>query len=399
MSRTLTALSLITALALGGTAAWLATGSGDAEGTRTAPNAKRIVSGIEGDGTHAGRNLPAAPFRVDPARVNAAAARGLDWLRRNQDPESGGWKQDVGYKRGDSYVRTATNKPHVGVSALALMAFLSGGHLPGRGKHGAVVEKGVDYVLSQVDPNLGFITGHDTRMYSHAFATLFLAEIYGMTHRSDVKEKLQLAIDLIVKSQNQLGSWRYRPNSDKADMSITVCQIMALRAARNVGIRVPKTTIDRAMEYVEQSAYKDSRRSTYGGFKYKLEPSSRTTFALTAAGIAAMNHAGIYDSPLIRAGVQYLKATMPRFNRSHWRHYYYFYGHYYACQVFFLCTDGHNDRELWDWYWPRIAEDLLRHQQADGSWANTTGPGPAFSTAVASVILQIPNEYLPIFHR
>ena len=334
-----------------------------------------------------------------PARVRAAVERGLRWLRETQDPRSGGWIQDIGYKRGDSYVRTTTQKPHVGVSGLCLMAFLAGGHLPERGRHGAVVEKGVDYVLRSVDPNLGFITGHDTRMYSHAFATLLLAEIYGMTHRADVKEKLQLAIDLIVKSQNKLGSWRYRPYSDKADMSITVCQIMALRAARNVGIRVPKRTIDRAYEYVERSAYKNPSRSNFGGFKYKIEPNSRTSFALTAAGIATMNHAGVYDSDLIRAGIEYLKSTMPRFNRLHARHYYYFYGHYYASQVFFLCSDHETTKHLWNWYWPRIAEDLLSHQLPNGSWANRTGPGPAFSTAVACVILQIPNQYLPIFHR
>jgi len=393
MNRTLTTLSLLTALAIGGATAWVAVSDDKGNESRLI---KRTVMPASGDPESESATSTLPP--PDPARVNAAAARGLNWLRRQQDAVSGGWKQDVGYKRGDSYVRTAVG-PHVGVSSLALMAFLSGGHLPGRGKHGSVVEKGVDYVLSRVDPNLGFITGHDTRMYSHAFATLFLAEIYGMTHRVDVKQKLQHAIDLIVKSQNQLGSWRYRPHSDKADMSITVCQIMALRAARNVGIRVPKTTIDRAMEYVERSAYKDSRRSNYGGFKYKLEPSSRTTFALTSAGIAALNHAGIYDSPLIRAGVHYLKAQMPRFNRIHWRHYYYFYGHYYASQVFFLSSDGRNNHELWDWYWPRISRDLLGHQQSDGSWQNTTGPGRVFSTAVACVILQIPNEYLPIFHR
>lgn len=334
-----------------------------------------------------------------PAQVRAAVERGLRWLRQNQDPKTGGWIQDVGYKRGDSYVRTASQKPHVGVSGLCLMAFLAGGHFPERGFHGPVVERGVDYVLRSVDPNLGYITGHDTRMYSHAFATLLLAEIYGMTHRADVKEKLQLAIDLIVKSQNKLGSWRYRPYSDKADMSITVCQIMALRAARNVGIRVPKRTIDRAYDYVERSAYKNRNRSNFGGFKYKLEPNSRTSFALTAAGIATLNHAGVYDNELIRAGIDYLKATMPRFNRLHARHYYYFYGHYYASQVFFLCSDDKTSKHLWDWYWPRIAEDLLSQQLPNGSWANNTGPGAAFSTAVACIILQIPNQYLPIFHR
>ncbi|MAG32726.1 MAG: prenyltransferase [Deltaproteobacteria bacterium] len=370
-----------------------------AVGGAVAATATLALSEVDAESPHVpSSRSDAEPFRgPGPSQVRAAVAKGLRWLKQAQDPKSGGWIQNVGYKRGDAYVVTTSQQPHVGVSALANMAFLSGGHLPSRGLYGRVVERGVDYVLSRIDSNSGFITGHDTRMYSHAFATLFLAEVYGMTHREDVKERLQLAIDLIVKSQNQLGSWRYRPFSNKADMSITVCQIMALRAARNVGIRVPKQTIDRAHEYVEKSAYKNRRSRDFGGFKYKLESGSRTTFALTAAGIATLNHSGIYDSELIRAGIKFLKGSMSRHNRLHWRHYYYFYGHYYASQVFFLCSDDRND--LWSWYWPRISADLLSHQQPNGSWKNTTGPGAAFSTAVACVVLQIPNEYLPIFHR
>ena len=76
-------------------------------------------------------------------------------------------------------------------------------------------------------------------MYSHAFASLFLAEIYGMTHRQDVRTKLQAAVDFIVRSQNAEGGWRYVPLARESDMSIVVCQVLALCAARNIGIRVP----------------------------------------------------------------------------------------------------------------------------------------------------------------
>ncbi len=330
-------------------------------------------------------------------RVKAAVERGLEYLRRSQDPASGGWVQDIGFKFNNDYQRTAHAKPHVGVSALALMAFLSGGHLPGRGRHGEVVQRGTDFILSAVDKHSGYVSLHGTRMYSHAYATLFLAEIFGMTHREDVKEKLQLAVDLTVKSQNKYGSWRYNPFSPESDMSITVCQIMALRAARNIGIRVPKTTIDRAYDYVVRSAYKSRTSRDYGGFKYQEKTRSRTSFALTAAGVATLNHTGIYDHELIKAGISYLRGEMPRQYRHYKWHFFYWYGHYYAAQVFFFAGD--EDRALWKWYWTRIVDELLPGQDPDGSWRNVPGPGKAFSTAVATVILQVPNEYLPIFHR
>ena len=55
----------------------------------------------------------------------------------------------------------------------------------------------------------------------------------------------------IIECQNQHGGWRYNVFTRDSDLSVTVCQLQALRAARNIGIRVPKTTIDRAVAYVQ----------------------------------------------------------------------------------------------------------------------------------------------------
>jgi len=358
---------------------------GAATTTSTAP-ADEMFFATEGE--------VAAP---DRSRVRAAVGRGLEYLRRSQDRTTGGWVQDVGFKFNSDYQRTALSKPHVGVTSLALMAFLSGGHLPSRGRHGDVVQRGTDFILASVDPDSGYISRDGTRMYSHAYATLFLAEIFGMTHRADVKEKLQRAVDLTVKAQNEHGSWRYNPFSPESDMSITVCQIMALRAARNIGIRVPKATVKRAVSYVERSAYSNPSSSDYGGFKYQEKGHARTSFSITSAGVATLNHAGTYDSDLIKAGISYLRSEMMRQYRHYKWHFFFWYGHYYAAQVFFFAGDSNN--EQWKWYWSRISRMLLEGQQADGSWRNSIGPGPAFSTAVASIILQVPNQYLPIFHR
>ena len=70
-------------------------------------------------------------------------------------------------------------------------------------------------------------------MYSHGFATVFLGEVYGMTGDEEVKEKLQRAVRLIHKTQNKEGGWRYNPVPFDADISVTICQVMGLRAARD----------------------------------------------------------------------------------------------------------------------------------------------------------------------
>ncbi len=332
-----------------------------------------------------------------------AVERGLLWLSDTQASD-GSWAATIGFKLNNSYKTTATNKGHVGVTALAGMAFLAGGHLPGRGQYGDNVERALDFVLSCVQED-GYITYSGTRMYSHAFATLFLAEIYGMTHREDVRLKLQKSVDFIVKSQNSEGGWRYVPLARESDMSIVVCQVLALRAARNIGIRVPKSTIDRAANYVVESAVTSSSSGGFshpayqnevGTFHYQKESHSRSSFPLTAAGVTALHGLGIYSDELIRKGIDYLNVEIDPFNRR-WGsrgHYFFWYGHYYGVQAMY--TQGGRD---WQNYFTRLRTFLIDTQQSDGSWRNSEGPGAAFSTATAVLILEIPYCFLPIFQR
>lgn len=338
--------------------------------------------------------------------LRSAVSRGLDHLAQEQHPD-GYWAQLVGFKLNSDYEALDDRPlPHVGVTSLALMSFLAGGHLPDRGKYGDVLSRGLDFVLrcSQDD---GQIAEEGTRMYSHAFATLFLAEVYGMANRPDVKNVLQKSVNLIVDSQNAEGGWRYRPFARESDMSITVCQVLALRSARNVGIHVPITTIRNAQNYVYRSHVRNNERrySPYGrrgrfgdesgSFRYQLKPQTRATFPLTAAGVTTLYAAGEYDSPIIRDALDYMDREQFPFNESNdYGHYFFYYGHYYAVQAYYI-TGGNQ----WRRYFGEVKRRLLDMQRPDGSWPNRPGPGPAFGTAVATLILQIPLQYLPIFQR
>ena len=334
--------------------------------------------------------------------IRAAVDRGLKFLADTQ--EAGGyWSQDVGFKLNTNYRVETPNAPHVGVTSLALMSFLAGGHLPGRGPYGDLLERGISYVLGCVSET-GYIQDQGSRMYSHAFATLFLAEVYGTTQRADVRRALQSAVNIIVDSQNREGGWRYKPFARESDMSITVCQVLALRSARNVGIAVPARTVRDAERYVRRSAV--SRRevgngfsgfSPYnegGAFRYQLRGQSRATFPLTAAGVTTLHAAGIYDDPIIEDAFDYLDMQMPDFNRYYAGHYFFYYGHYYAVQAYYTAGG-----DKWPGYFRVMSRLLVDQQGRDGSWPCSTGPGEAFATAVATLILQIPYQYLPIFQR
>ena len=141
------------------------------------------------------------PVVVTPEHARAVE-RGLAWLAANPDttgPERGAWIAKIGYKLNTNYQHTAADKGHVGVTAAAGMAFLAGGHLPGRGEYGKNVEAALEFVLSCVQGD-GYITHGGSRMYSHAFASRCLAEVFGQTHRQDIKAKLQLTIDMSLAS-------------------------------------------------------------------------------------------------------------------------------------------------------------------------------------------------------
>src|ERR1700710_2136165 len=127
-----------------------------------------------------------------------------------------------------------------------------------------------------------------------------------MTGDEQVKEKLQKAIRLIQKTQNPEGGWRYQPAPIDADISVTICQIMALRAARDAGVKVEKSVIDQAIKYVRSCQNPD------GGFCYQADMhGAGSGYARSAAGVAAMYYAGIFDGDDLERGLHYLARYTP----------------------------------------------------------------------------------------
>lgn len=277
---------------------------------------------------------------------------------------------------------------NLAVCGLCGMAFLSAGNLPGRGVYGSQLNGCIDYVLTHARPS-GFIqTGEsNTRgpMYEHGFATLFLAEAYGTSQEPNLREKLAKAVQLIINTQNEEGGWRYEPRRDEADVSVTVCQVMALRAAHNTGVFVPKTTIDRAIAYIERCQNDD------GGFAYMAKIPGESRFPRSAAAVVAMYSAGIYEGEVLTKGLDYVMQFPPGQNGREDRQYY-FYGHYYAVQAMW-----HAGGRYWNAWYPAIRDVLLGEQRDNGAWSDAISS--EYGTAMACLILRMPESYLPIFER
>lgn len=316
-------------------------------------------------------NRPAAGEMNDD--LHQAVSSGLEYLKGQQNADGSFGQGQYG--------------KHVGITALCALAFMSDGSLPGRGPYGEQVHKALDFVLFHAADTglLAAETSHGP-MYGHGFATLFLGEIYGMNPEDNrVREALVKAVELIIHTQNEEGGWRYNPVPYDADISVTICQIMALRSARNAGIKVPKETIDRAVAYVRHCQNED------GGFRYMGDVGA-SAWPRTAAGVASLFYAGVYEDDAIEKGLDYLlDQALPGVVGAGQSHYYY--GHYYAVQAMYLAGG-----QRWETWWPAIRDELLAKQSGNGAWLDSA-VGGSYASAMSLIILQVPKRYLPIFQK
>lgn len=295
-----------------------------------------------------------------------------------------------------------------GITGLAGLALLSAGHQPGRGRYGKNVSRAVDYILGLGRAgNPGFLTASPNQfnqlgmqpsaMYSHGFASLFLAEICGMlpeeSRQKKVREGLEKATKFSVTAQNKEGGWRYTPGAPYADVSVTVAIMMALRAARNAGVFVRKSVVADGSRYIRECQMPD------GGFSY-FKGQGFSAFARTAAAIVGLYSASIPEdekanAKAIERGLRYLQQFIPgrQFNHREIPAQHYYYGQYYAALA--MWTAG---GDYWRTWFPAVRDELLSRARANGgSWNDQFGS--AYATAMSLIILQLPNNYLPILQK
>jgi prenyltransferase beta subunit len=302
-----------------------------------------------------------------------AVEKGLEYLAARQNNEGS-------FGNSGAYGATAA------ITALSGIAFMADGNLPGRGKYGDNVRKAVDFIVrNQQESGLFTTSASQGEMYSHGFATLFIGEVYGMTGDDQIKENLQRAVRLIERCQNGEGGWRYQPAPVDADISVTICQIMALRSARDAGIKTDAAVMERALAYVKKCQNLD------GGFSYQATNNGESGFARTAAGTASLYYAGKFEDNAVTRGLDYLARYIPGRDQVDEQGHF-FYGQYYAVQAMFLAGG-----KYWGEWYPAIRELLVSRQNKTlGNWEGEVDSD--YCTAMALIILQMPNRYLPVFN-
>lgn len=332
------------------------------------------------------------PFQKD--EVDQAVDKAIAFLISKQRPD--------GAITDRSYDNTMTS--------LSIMALGAVGHLAGDPTpEGEAAEKALKYVLAEGrQDDQGYYGKSDgSRMYGHGITTLMLTEMLGMGVDEEqdglIHERCQKAIDLILRAQknsrhNYQGGWRYTPTSNDADLSVSIWQLMALRSAKNDGLKVPSSAIEEALNYLKRSF--TARLDRVGqpdqdaaGFSYT--PGQRhATFTMTAAGLLAMQVCGQYDSPLVKGAADWLMQHPPRPRGER----FFFYGTYYYAQGMYQRGDKYAEDAG-----NRVKDLLLKTQRGDGSWQAEGGDekrlGNVYSTAMAVLSLSVKYHFLPIYQK
>lgn len=311
-------------------------------------------------------------------------------------------------QKSDGRIQDAKNE--TAMTSLAIMALSATGHLTtDQTKEGEALRKALEFVLrdDRQEENGYFGNRDGSRMYGHGIVSLMLAELLGMgvdeDHDRRIRKRLDKAIQLILWAEDRKqtnsghhGGWRYLPTSDDSDLSVTIWQLLALRAVKNAGLDVPKKAIDAAIGYLKRSYY--SQRDTEGkpinmksacGYQLGRGPS----FASGAAGLLALQACGEYEAPEVKGSAEWLKELKLSYDIEM-----FFYGMHYYAQGMYQYGGEHAEHAK------RTAESiLLPKQQEDGSWQATRGhenvAGKVYATSMAVLSLSVQYHYLPIYQR
>ncbi len=345
------------------------------------------------------------PEIISP-QVKAAVERGIAWLLKQQAPAGffSEQKSDKKVTKGDVPSHSAA------MTSLAIMGLASVGHLPGNATpEGEAAARALKFVVQHVEADEnGYLGRSDrSRMYGHGIITLMLTEMLGMsgdeTTDKAVRQMTEKAIKLIIraqqvsKSEANKGGWRYEPASSDSDISVSVWQLMALRAAKNSGIEVPKEAIDNGIAYIKRS-YR-AERDGNGNLKqleaaFSYEPyGGRQTFSTTSAGLLSLQVAGQYEAPEVLGSSNWLLKFPPELNEP-----WFYYGCYYYAQGMYQRGGDHAAIAR-----QKTEQMLVGAQSAEGAWyprnGNEKSAGPVYATSLALLSLSVYHHFLPIYQK
>lgn len=340
---------------------------------------------------------------------------GLEWLAERQQPD-GSWDVVAEGGHGDFTV---------GISALALLAFLGQGQCSaGPHPYSDVVERGVAYLEKRQETATGRIGAATAprAMYNHGIATIALLENYGMVSsraarplpdgsaQRQLEQRRSCALSAfhyllaaqLASDPLTAGGWGYTPDAWRSDTSVSSWQVQALfayeQAARSQLTRGEHQALRRAFQGVNLwlTNYTDPATGRVG---YDRRNGSLVGYrGLTAMGLTSSLMAGSPpDGALARRQVRRILDAEPSSDRyptnridfCEW---------YYEALALNLAGETSPDARSWNRRLVQILLDCRIQQGPDrGGWPAVcrwgVDGGRVYTTAMAVLILQTPYRF------
>lgn len=335
---------------------------------------------------------------------------GLEWLKRHQDPR--GFWSCQGFSNMCSTNRCdgeGDQMHDIGVTGLALLAFLGSGNTMSTGKYKNVVKSGLKYLLDAQDPEsgcFGEVNSHQAFLYDHSLATLAMTEGFGLSKWPILKEPAQKGINFIHAARNPYKAWRYAyPPDGNNDMSVTGWMVMCLKSAEDFGLKVDKSALEGARLFMEEMTDPNTGRTGYigkGGYSAR-EPGmnerwpENKTEAITAVAMLCRVFLGedAEKSTALRSGADLLRKQLPLWSEEEGTidYYYWYYGSYSMFQM---------AGKDWDTWQAKMLDAVVKTQRQEGdekgSWDPQFDPwghrgGRVYSTAIMTLCLEVYYRY------
>jgi hypothetical protein len=315
--------------------------------------------------------------------TEAAVARGLAWLARQQQPD-GGWELDGSVPDGPI------------ATALALLPFLGAGQTHVVGHYQQELTQGLRWLIRRQLPDgdlRGELGGH-LSMYAQALATLALCEVLLLTNDPQLREPARLATEFLLSAQYPDGGWGAGPGWELpvdqrcGNTSVLGWVLLALATARAAELDVPDDAFELASHFLDGVQLRD-------GAVYAYQRGLPPMPTMTAEALLCRLYLGWdLSSPGLTTGLQRLTADgAPAADRPS-IHYW-----FHATQVL-----HHVGGPRWNLWNERLRELLVGLQESQGpnvgSWEPrgefAAASGRLATTALAVCTLEVYYRQLPV---
>lgn len=354
------------------------------------PNAKLLPLRFVGRMSPASRSTLIQKHGGDP-KIEDAVIRSLDWLKSKQNA-NGSWGT------GNS----------MGYSGFALQCYTGHGEGHTSTSYGSVVSKACDFLIQSGGGNAQGMLASNPKSgggtYEHGIATTALGEAYILAKAAGsippkLEDTFQKAVQLIIDSQNDRGSWNYggveaghptsyNPTSKGEDLSLANWQIQALVVGQESGLqfRGLDSCLKKAAKYLDE---KQSKDGGYGGIRPDAHYNQWSLSGGAILGLQMLGSAAKTDK-----GIRFLRGVLSQ-DVPDWQK---------NCNLYSWCSNTaaffNAGGDNWKFYSTAVIPQILAAQNEDGSfrsgkasWAASAATDPNYRQALCTLQLEVFYRY------